>query len=369
MRFVNTVEIDFGRQPTLRMLTVHRWLRSLGVQDSQVYGIMPLTQSEAKVVRLKFKEEWDYQSFYDRFNGIQTMQAEDGVIQVTVRQAGLKETFVRLLDVPFETAGDSIKAALQPYGTVVLIRREKYMSSTENDYFHVLTGTVTVKMMLVKNVPSYLRIQDQRILVRYPGQPPTCMICNQPGHLAANCAARRPGPRFIGKWAETVSRPRKNDKNESNPCNEDQDKENNKTWPTPAETANLRHSKSAPTKPQEVECNTQAELIPQQSTEKPDGEHDSRCNAADTPCLAELTSQDLELSLGPGTSKDNPMENRADDERDESERNNSSTDNENSMEIEETTKGGIKRVGPQQMVTSKNKKALRQKKRSPRRQK
>ena len=204
MRFVSTVDFDFGKQPALRMLTVHRWLRALGVRDEQVYGIMSIAQAETRIVRLKFKEESDYRAFFDKYAGVLGMSTEEEtVFHVTVREAGTRDTFVRLIDVPFEMPGDAIKAALQPYGAVLSLRREKYMGSAENDYFQVLTGTVTAKMSLNRHVPSYLRVAEQRIIAKYPGQPATCMICNQPGHMAVNCPAKKTGQRFVGRWAET----------------------------------------------------------------------------------------------------------------------------------------------------------------------
>lgn len=234
MRFTNTAEIDFGKQPRLSMIAIHRWIRSLGVQENQVYGIMPLVQADAKIVRLKFNTESDYQVFYERYGGVQSMNLEEDLIQVTIRQAGVKDTFVRLLDVPFEANGDAIKSALQPFGSVLMIRREKYLSSDENDYFPVLSGSVTVRMTLNRHVPSYLRLCDQRILVKYPGQPSTCLICSQQGHFAANCSARRTGARFVGKWAEGTKQPTKS----INPkAHDGQQNRANAGWPTPAEAA------------------------------------------------------------------------------------------------------------------------------------
>ena len=83
MRFVNTVEFDFGKQPTLRMLTVHRWFRALGVRDDQVYVIMSLAQAETKIVRLKFTEENDYRASFEKYagpRGAMSMKTEDGTL-------------------------------------------------------------------------------------------------------------------------------------------------------------------------------------------------------------------------------------------------------------------------------------------------
>ncbi len=242
MRLVNTVEMDFGKQPTLRMLAVHRWLRSLGVRDEQVFGIMAIVQTEAKIIRLKFREELDYKSFFDRYARIRSIEGEDGSIQVTVREAGVKEVYVRLMDVPFETTGEAIKLALQPFGTVLIVRREKYMGSTDNDYFQVLNETVTAKMTLLRHVPSYLRISNERIVVRYPGQPATCLICNQPGHRAANCSIWRGNNRLLGKKAEVAPQQSQQQGNTKDVSADFRSERvmGEKKWPTPAESVGNR---------------------------------------------------------------------------------------------------------------------------------
>lgn len=276
--FVNTAEIDFGRQPGLRMLTVHRWLRSLGVVNSQVYGIMPLMQADSKIIRLKFHQQQDFQAFYEKYAGVQTMQENDAQIEATIRMAGRRETYVRLLDVPFETSGEAVKAALQPYGSVLSIRREKYMSSEENDYFPVLTGTVTVRITLEKHVPSYLQVSDQRVVVKYTGQPPTCMICNKTGHMAVACPAKKTGPRFVGRWAENTkqagakSAPRQ---------------ASGKQWPTLDETMKK-------TEQGQEEMDT-TEEIQQQKEEKLTSTDTVTCIEVNETSETDVTTQDLEI--------------------------------------------------------------------------
>ena len=160
-------------------------------------------------------------------------------------EAGTHDTYVRLIDVSFETSGVAIKAALQPYGTVLLQRRDKYMSSTENDYFQVMSGTVTAKMTLSRHVPSYLRIAEQRILVRYPGQPATCAIYNQPGHMAVNCPGKKGAQRLVGRWAEasTVLTKEREEAGADKKGAEGNNEKEEKNEPTPTEITNNRAKK------------------------------------------------------------------------------------------------------------------------------
>lgn len=340
MRLVNTVEMDFGRQPALQMLSVHRWLRSLGVKDEQVYGIMAIVQTEAKIIRLKFKEESDYKSFFDRYAGMQSMELENGIIQVTVREAGVKEVFVRLMDVPFETTGDAIKSALQPFGTVLMIRREKYMGSTDNDYFQVLNGTVTAKMTLIRHVPSYLRISNERIVVRYPGQPATCMICNQPGHMAASCSVRRTNNRFAGKWAEMTPQQAQHPGNAKGAMAEFPSEKVNsaKVWPTPAESVR-NHAQKITTTPEQEKDPSEGRKTVQNIEEN----SEERSNDNETKQQEEVTTQDLELSmvvLAPALPEERKVEGKKTIEH---ESNESSEESDEEMETEGHVKGGVKR--------------------------
>lgn len=358
MRLVNTVEMDFGKQPALRMLTVHRWLRSLGVRDEQVYGIMAIVQTEAKIIRLKFKEEADYKSFFDRYAGMQSMEGEEGLIQVTVREAGAKEVIVRMMDVPFETTGDAIKSALQPFGTVLMIRREKYMGSTDNDYFQVLNGTVTAKMTLIRHVPSYLRISNERIVVRYPGQPATCMICNQPGHMAASCTARRVNNRFAGKWAEVTPQQTLHQGNAKRGIAEiPSEKENSsKEWPTPAESVGNRAPKL--TNPPNEERRQGEGNESEQNIEK---KGEEKNNDTDISQQEDLVTQDLELSmvvleqrkLSPAQPQGKNMTENKTNEYDNIE---SNEESEEEMETEELVKGGVKRGATDEEISNQDKK-------------
>lgn len=387
MRLVNTVEMDFGKQPTLRMLTVHRWLRSLGVRDDQVYGIMAIVQTEAKIIRLKFREESDYKSFFDRYAGIQNMEGEDGPIQVTVREAGVREVYVRLMDVPFETTGEAIKSALQPYGTVLLVRREKYMGSTDNDYFQVLNGTVTAKMTLLRHVPSYLRISNERIVVRYPGQPATCMICSLPGHMAASCSARRGNNRFVGKWAEGTPQqtPHQGNTKDASVDFPSERVIGAKKWPTPAESVGNRAQKvtSPPSKEESnKEMGEKTQNVDnhiEEGNEEGDEEGNEERNDGTSLMMiqqGEIATQDLELSMVVLEQRRNPpaqIERSSTEDKEKAEdtmfelgnlmRNEVS---EEEMDTGEIAKGGVKRGADEDVVNrekkgSKNKKGSRKK--------
>ena len=100
---INTVEFEFVRgSPRIPMLSFHNWLRSLGVEAESLVGIMAVLQSINQVARMKMKREEDFVAFMDKYRGEQEVQFDGKLAKVVVRVAGIKETFVRIGDVPFE---------------------------------------------------------------------------------------------------------------------------------------------------------------------------------------------------------------------------------------------------------------------------
>ena len=71
--FVNTVVFYFGPKPELKMLSVHQWIRSLGITLEQIYGLMPVTLASTQMVGLKFNKQADYEAFLCKFEGSQKL--------------------------------------------------------------------------------------------------------------------------------------------------------------------------------------------------------------------------------------------------------------------------------------------------------
>jgi hypothetical protein len=203
MIFVNTVELDFGVQPLLTMLAVHKWIRSLGVSGKQLYGIMPIPLTASKVIRMKFKTALVYREFLAKYEGSQQMTVGDLTIDVTVKEAGTYERFVRIQGAPFEITDDDIKTKFGHYGKISFVRREKYVSmDPEEAYFPVLSGAITVRMHVKTHIPSQMNLAGSKVQVSYHGQPATCFKCNKSGHIGAHCPEKKnQETRFPGKWA------------------------------------------------------------------------------------------------------------------------------------------------------------------------
>ena len=188
--FVNTVVFDFGLpKPELKMLSVHQWIRSLGITLEQIYGLMPVTLASTQMVRLKFNKQADYEAFLCKFEGSQKMiVSDDQTVNVTVKAEGTRERYVRICDVPFEVPLEEVKKRLNQYGKVSSIRRESYASKQPEDgYFPTLSGWITVRMEISKNIPSYMMFGGERAMIKYQGQIPTCMLCSATGHFGHKC--------------------------------------------------------------------------------------------------------------------------------------------------------------------------------------
>jgi flagellar biosynthesis GTPase FlhF len=81
-----------------------------------------------------------------------------------------------------------LRRELEPFGKVEGISRLRV-----DGVYKVVTERVNVTMVLAPNkiIPSFLTIDGIKFRVFYPGQPPTCMICASPEHLANNCPSNR----------------------------------------------------------------------------------------------------------------------------------------------------------------------------------
>ena len=70
-----------------------------------------------------------------------------------------------------------------PDGDVVSFRRCLHANST------IENGTHTARMRLRSDIPSYIRIISETLLIIYDHQPRTCRRCNRTGHIALECSS------------------------------------------------------------------------------------------------------------------------------------------------------------------------------------
>lgn len=190
MALINMVDVDFGPVfPRFHPITVHRFLKSLGV--SEVLGVSPLLQTANQVARITFKSEAETEEFLNKHGGLSHHDLEERRVQVIIKEPGVQEKYIRIADFPVNVNLDIVKTRLREFGTVLNIRRERYKATQEHDYIECFNGFITARMTLHQAIPSYLMVGDYKVYVRYSGQILTCRVCNQAGHLGAQCPKRK----------------------------------------------------------------------------------------------------------------------------------------------------------------------------------
>lgn len=80
------------------------------------------------------------------------------------------------------------KIVLRKYGVVRSIRNEK--GTEAEGFFPVESGVRTAVMIINKNISSYLRLDGYISLVTYQYQIRTCLFCDEPRHVRAECPKR-----------------------------------------------------------------------------------------------------------------------------------------------------------------------------------
>ncbi|KAJ8034153.1 Zinc finger CCHC domain-containing protein 3 [Holothuria leucospilota] len=95
-------------------------------------------------------------------------------------------SLVTVLHVPLELDDNIVKFVLGRYGQVVSSRLLCY-----EKFPCVSNGIRQYKVNLKKDIPSSLFLGGRQCLVRYYGQPRTCLKCGLDGHEAKTCDNRR----------------------------------------------------------------------------------------------------------------------------------------------------------------------------------
>ncbi|KXJ69299.1 hypothetical protein RP20_CCG027911 [Aedes albopictus] len=90
---------------------------------------------------------------------------------------------VRIHDLPLSMDNSTISDHMLKYGEVISIRND-----TWKHYFAGLPNGVRVlRMRLLRDIPSYITIENERTMVSYLSQPKLCYQCGQPAHPKEKC--------------------------------------------------------------------------------------------------------------------------------------------------------------------------------------
>ncbi|KAL3277850.1 hypothetical protein HHI36_013191 [Cryptolaemus montrouzieri] len=99
---------------------------------------------------------------------------------------------------PIELSNNKIKDFLTRFGVVKYIRNEKYNGDA---LYKIENGIITAVIIIKNKIPSYITIDGLTLLVTYPNQQMTCMICDGIGHEKRDC------PRQISNRIKEIRRP------------------------------------------------------------------------------------------------------------------------------------------------------------------
>ena len=110
---------------------------------------------------------------------------------IPVRRLITALTEIQILDVPVWVEDSTIVSALSIYGEVMgKIRHGQVLTKSG---MLIATGVrfSSFKKKNLIHLPSYVKTGNNNFRVRYDGQPETCRLCNQQGHFAAACPAKK----------------------------------------------------------------------------------------------------------------------------------------------------------------------------------
>lgn len=145
-------------------------VKSLDIANVQCIQFVPIG-----IVRVTFKESAQCDAALASgisFRGSKLCASPD--------DARTRLVYVR--DLPAEVPDESVSVFLRQYGIVHSL----------SPYFHpgfpdVPTGTRVVKVTLMKDLPSSVRIAGFDVRLWYQGQPHACPVCRQFGHRVRDC--------------------------------------------------------------------------------------------------------------------------------------------------------------------------------------
>ena len=92
--------------------------------------------------------------------------------------------WVRIHFKPAELKADIVKDRLREFGTIIFFRENRIIG------IDVLSGSLTAKMILRQQIPSFLYFGPLCLAVNYDGQPTTCRKCDNPGHITKVCQVK-----------------------------------------------------------------------------------------------------------------------------------------------------------------------------------
>lgn len=116
------------------------------------------------------------EAFLSKYGGLSQHEIEGKKIDIVVKSPDTREKFIRISDFPVNGNIETLERKLSEFGKILNLRRDTYKASEKLDYIECYNGFITVRMILTKEIPSYVLAGKFEVHVRYSGQTYTCRV-------------------------------------------------------------------------------------------------------------------------------------------------------------------------------------------------
>lgn len=180
----NTFRIDFANVPKKPSYEeVHNFVASeLGLQRHQVQRIQ--CSRSASCVFVKVTDLELAQKICEEHNEKHDIEVDGQRYALKIRmEDGTVE--VKLFDLPDDISENCISEFLSAFGEVLSVREQ--MWSDQYTFGGASTGVWIARMLVKRNIPSYVVIDGETTYCSYYGQLQTCKHCGDYVHNGASC--------------------------------------------------------------------------------------------------------------------------------------------------------------------------------------
>lgn len=178
----NTFIIDFSSLPRqvkdaetvsfleTRLQITHEHVISLQVKRNYVFVEVPSLDIA--------------QGYVDRHDKKHVIKIDDHdyAVRLVMEDGGVN---VKVRDLPPQWNTDMIVDQLKQYGKVISAKDDTWDIGILKG---IRNGTRTIRMIIYKPIPSYMRMYNELAFISYPNQQHTCKSCNKPIHPNKRCS-------------------------------------------------------------------------------------------------------------------------------------------------------------------------------------
>lgn len=191
VRRENTFRIDYAVLPKKPdYVKVQQFVGTvLGLKPGEVLRIQcsrSLGCAFVKVVDLSLA-----QKVCEEHDGKHEVQVEEGKkipLRITMEDGAVD---VKMFDLSEDVSDENITKFLSPYGDVLSVREQMCGNDEHFQFPSISTGVRIAKMIVKKNIESWVFIDGESTFLSYYGQHQTCRHCREFIHIGASCVQNK----------------------------------------------------------------------------------------------------------------------------------------------------------------------------------